>query len=72
MNNLSPIVSELVITLCAFPLLVICIWAILYFSFMIYLRLRIRRELGDMPSGDEVHKLYEPINQQMRNPFHQK
>ena len=69
MNNLNPILSELVITLCAFPLLVICIWAILYFSFMIYLRLRIRRDLGDMPSGQEVHELYEEINEKIRNPW---
>jgi hypothetical protein len=69
MNNLSPILSELIITIYAFPLLVVCIWALLYFSFMIYLRLRIRRELGDMPSHDEVSELYERINEQIRNPF---
>lgn len=72
MNNLSPILSELIITLYAFPCLVICIWGILYFGFMIYLRLRIRRELGDMPSREEISKLYEQINEQIRDPFHKR
>lgn len=69
MSALSPMLSELVIMLCAFPLLVICIWAIMYFGLMIYLRLRIRHELGDMPSREEVSKLYEQINEQIRNPL---
>jgi hypothetical protein len=64
--------AELVVMVCGFPFLVIFIWAGLYFSFMIYLRLRIRRELGDMPSREEVHELYERINEQIRNPLQKK
>jgi len=72
MNNLNVNITEIVVTLCLFPFLVMAIWGVMYFAFKIYLRLRIRKELGDMPGREEVSKLYEEINEQITNPFHKK
>ena len=41
----------------------VSIWAIVYFSARIITKNKIRRDLGDMPSAEELTKWYEQNNQ---------
>jgi hypothetical protein len=61
MNNLQQII---VIAAClAIP---VSIWAIVYFVARIAVQWQIRHDLGDMPSADEIHKMYEQNNKIIR------
>ena len=40
----------------------VSIWAIVYFSARIIIKNKIRRDLGDMPSAEELTKWYEQNN----------
>jgi hypothetical protein len=54
MNNLIATIAWLCIP--------VSIWAIIYFTARIVTHSRIRKELGDMPSADEIHAMYERNN----------
>lgn len=78
MNNL-----ETILTIVSCMVIVVSIWMIMFFGFRIVEHFIIRRELGDMPSAeeierlysnidkvhDEILKLYELNNDQIRYPF---
>ena len=57
MNNLS-----IIIVICAGLSIPASIWAIVYFLARIIIHRRIRSELGDMPTREEIAKLYEQNN----------
>ena len=57
MNNLQSI-----IVIAAVLSLPVSVWAIVYFSARIITKNRIRRDLGDMPSEEELHAWYEQNN----------
>ena len=57
MNNLQTI-----IVIAAVLSLPVSIWAIVYFSARIITQNRIRRDLGDMPSPDQLTEWYEQNN----------
>jgi len=42
------------------------IWLIVYFSARIITHYKIRRDLGDMPSAEEIQKLYQQNNDIIR------
>ena len=57
MNNLQSI-----IVIAAVLVVVVSIWAIVYFLGRIITAKQIRRDLGDMPSGEELRTWYEKNN----------
>lgn len=57
MNNL-----QLIIVIGAVLSLPVSIWAIIYFLARIIIHRRIRSDLGDMPSADEISAHYERNN----------
>lgn len=57
MNNLVQII--LIVAWLAVP---VSIWGIVYFVGRIYLKWRIKKECGDMPSIEEIRALYEHNN----------
>ena len=57
MNNLQSI-----ITIAAALSIPVSIWAVIYFGSKIILQKRIRRDLGDMPSAEQLHAWYEQNN----------
>jgi hypothetical protein len=57
MNNLP-----IIIAIAAGLSLPVSLWAIIYFGMRIIVRWYIRRHLGDMPSAEEIHQLYERNN----------
>lgn len=59
MNNL-----EQIIVIAAWISIPVSIWVIVYFAIRIYIHKRIRDELGDMPSADEISELYARINRE--------
>jgi hypothetical protein len=67
MNNLAEI-----IVIAAWLIVPVSIWAIVFFFARIVTWWRIRRDLGDMPSLEEIQKLYEQnnsiISYQVRSP----
>ena len=61
MNNLQTI-----IVIAAVLAVVVSIWAVYYFLARIITFYRIRRDLGDMPSAEELHAWYEQNNSIIR------
>lgn len=57
MNNL-----HLIIAIAAGLSIPVSIWGIVYFLGRIIVHHRIRSQLGDMPSADEIHQHYERNN----------
>ena len=57
MNNLSQI-----IVIAAWLAVPLSIWGIIYFVGRIFVHFHIRKNLGDMPSAEEIHALYEKNN----------
>jgi hypothetical protein len=57
MNNLVQI-----IVIAAWLVVPVSIWAIVYFVACIIVQGQIRRNLGDMPSAEEIEKLYQRNN----------
>jgi len=62
MNNLQSI-----IVIAAWIAVPVSLWVIVYFAIRIYVQKRIRAELGDMPSAEEISALYASINQQNKS-----
>jgi hypothetical protein len=61
MDNLQTI-----IVIAAVLVIVISLWAIFYFGSRIITRARIRRDLGDMPSAEELSEWYRQNNDIIR------
>lgn len=61
MNNL-----EQIIVIAAWMAVPVSIWVIVFFLARIFVQWQIRRNLGDMPSADEIHKMYEQNNKIIR------
>lgn len=61
MNNLQTII--VIAAALAIP---VSIWVIVYFSAHIITHNKIRRDLGDMPSAEELHAWYEQNNSIIR------
>lgn len=57
MNNL-----ELIISIGAWLLLPVALWMVAYFAGKIIMHYWVRSHLGDMPSAEELHELYEQYN----------
>ena len=57
MNNL-----QIIITIAATLSIPVSIWAVIYFGSKIILQYRIKRDLGNMPSQEELRAWYEQNN----------
>lgn len=60
--------SELVVTILAVAIIAISGWAVIYFAAKIARHFYIKRNLGDMPSLDEIRELYRRNNEQIEHP----
>jgi hypothetical protein len=58
MNNLPQVIT----VIASVVVIAISSWALIYFSIRFYLRYQIRSQLGDMPSAEEIAKLYDRNN----------
>ncbi len=53
---------ELVVSILSVIVIAVSLWGLVYFSIKIAVSFWIRRELGDMPSVEEISALYESNN----------
>lgn len=57
MNNL-----QIIIIIAATLSIPVSIWAVIYFTARIITHYRVRRDLGDMPTAEEISRWYEENN----------